>query len=435
MTRLHLELLGSPKIILDGKPDHLKNRRALALLFLLCVDPGPHSREQLADLLWHNPSERQTTPQLSGRLSRALSAFQKWLEPTADRNNYSFVKTTKDHLEFNEDSDYFLDVSEFRKLTTPNRFHPSKNDAETLETAVKLYAGPFLDHFYLRNNREFDHWCHIRRAELHDRFTSALHALTLYYARLKAYDRAIETLEPHLSSFEDESLHVLLLLFYVTAGKLNLAAEYQENMRNRGLVITLEVDELCQAVASKRITPQTVQNALFNSLANPHLHLAGVASIVNETFDALGFRNWLSLAPATQSVLHDARRLAVQLKFEQIGTPHLLLALLADNSAAGVRTYLKQSSLSVNKLHSTIKHVLGQGSGSTTKPFRTPRYDYILDRARDIAIIDNKNHVLPQHLLYAILEDKKGLVVAVLECLSVDLSSLMDSLLSHDTND
>src|SRR6266446_2432427 len=50
--RIQLKLLGPAEAALDGRPIVFRTKKALALLVYLAVDPGPHSRERLADLLW-----------------------------------------------------------------------------------------------------------------------------------------------------------------------------------------------------------------------------------------------------------------------------------------------------------------------------------------------------------------------------------------------
>ena len=52
MPRLRVYLLGTPRIEYEGEALKVTNRKALALLAYLILNPGLHSREHLATLLW-----------------------------------------------------------------------------------------------------------------------------------------------------------------------------------------------------------------------------------------------------------------------------------------------------------------------------------------------------------------------------------------------
>ena len=52
MSRLVLQLLGPPRIELDGNAIRPQRRKVLALLIYLAVEAKPHSREVLTELLF-----------------------------------------------------------------------------------------------------------------------------------------------------------------------------------------------------------------------------------------------------------------------------------------------------------------------------------------------------------------------------------------------
>ena len=52
MCCLALCLLGPPRVELEGKRVRIGRRKALALLAYLAAEPGRHSRDALATLLW-----------------------------------------------------------------------------------------------------------------------------------------------------------------------------------------------------------------------------------------------------------------------------------------------------------------------------------------------------------------------------------------------
>ena len=81
MHCLRILLLGAPRIALNNEPHTLNRRKCLALLAYLAIEPGPHSRDALAALLW--PGYDQTSAR--SNLRRTISLLnadlgQGWLD-------------------------------------------------------------------------------------------------------------------------------------------------------------------------------------------------------------------------------------------------------------------------------------------------------------------------------------------------------------------
>src|SRR5687768_7308383 len=73
-----LNLVGAPTVVLaDGSPvtSHL-GTKALALLTYLALEPGPHSREALADLLWGESPETEARASLRQALMQLRVALR-----------------------------------------------------------------------------------------------------------------------------------------------------------------------------------------------------------------------------------------------------------------------------------------------------------------------------------------------------------------------
>lgn len=81
MPRLELRLLGSPSVQVNHVPVRLTQRKALALLAYLTLEPSAHQRQKLADLFWPD------SPTDVGRaaLRNALSQLRQELGSCADR--------------------------------------------------------------------------------------------------------------------------------------------------------------------------------------------------------------------------------------------------------------------------------------------------------------------------------------------------------------
>ncbi len=65
---LSIELLGSPKVSLEGRGLRFGRKKALALLCYLAVEGGKHHRRELAELLWPRSDERRARTDLRSTL-------------------------------------------------------------------------------------------------------------------------------------------------------------------------------------------------------------------------------------------------------------------------------------------------------------------------------------------------------------------------------
>jgi DNA-binding SARP family transcriptional activator/TolB-like protein len=131
-------------------------RRTLALLAALAVagDRGL-SRDKLVGLLWPEVDEER------GRhsLTQALYAARRALDVDDLFVGGGDVRLRRDRCG--------SDVQDLEEAL----------DAEELERAAALYAGPFADGFFLAGSGEFEQWISVQRARLEDRMADALDRL------------------------------------------------------------------------------------------------------------------------------------------------------------------------------------------------------------------------------------------------------------------
>jgi DNA-binding SARP family transcriptional activator/tetratricopeptide (TPR) repeat protein len=137
-TELSLALLGPPVVRRDGTPVTFDTRKATALLALLAVTGREHSREQLADLLWPEADSVKGRASLRRTLSVTAAAM-------GDGLAISRTAVCLDPVTVR------VDVRDFESLIT-------RPDAASLEQAVQLYRGDFLDGFTLRGCPDFEEW-------------------------------------------------------------------------------------------------------------------------------------------------------------------------------------------------------------------------------------------------------------------------------------
>lgn len=147
-----------------------RTKKAIALLAYLALDPGPHQRERLADLLW--PS----VDAIDGRASlrTALSYIRQALGFHADR----MLTASRDMLGLLPGS-LELDVEALGHARRLARGAEGNGLRPKIEAAVGQYRGPFLAGMTIPDAPDFEAWIEAQRtywsgveAELLDRLAA-----------------------------------------------------------------------------------------------------------------------------------------------------------------------------------------------------------------------------------------------------------------------
>jgi DNA-binding SARP family transcriptional activator/predicted ATPase/Tfp pilus assembly protein PilF len=203
MTRLDVSLLGAFQVTGDGDPiTRFETDPARALLAYLAMHAGTtFRREVLADLLWPEQPRSEALHALRQTLSRVRRAIgdQKADQP--------FLHITRQTIQFNDDSDYWLDVDAFASLvdSTYEHSHRRLTGCRTcmprLREAADLYRGDLLSGFYL-GSLPFQEWLAMEREHLHRQAMEAFYHLAAYHNQrgehreAQAYARRQLALEP-----------------------------------------------------------------------------------------------------------------------------------------------------------------------------------------------------------------------------------------------
>jgi predicted ATPase/DNA-binding SARP family transcriptional activator len=183
MHRLELELLGPPRVILDGKPVKTDRHKAIGLLAYLAVEAKAHSREMLAALLWPDyPREnafsylRRTLWELNQMLGK------EWLE--TDRESVALARLPG----------LSLDSEAFQHLlaASPTQVNP-------LSEAVHLYRGDFLEGLVIADTAPYEEW-QVQQTEYYRReFGRALERLVASYEQNGEYESALPSAQRWLT--------------------------------------------------------------------------------------------------------------------------------------------------------------------------------------------------------------------------------------------
>jgi DNA-binding SARP family transcriptional activator len=210
VTSLHLHLLGVPDVRMHGQPVHLRTRKMLGLLIYLAVEEQPHSRGELAELLWHD------TPNTArAALRLALHHLGLLLGPGGgldiDRNR---VQLRRDGL--------WVDALILEARSSDHSREPEPADAD-------LWHGDFLEGLVVRGSPAWDDWLSQRTQHFSECYDTLLARLGHHQlARGLVWD-AVATARRRLSYQPlQEDAYLQLARAYLGAGQ---SAEAHETLR------------------------------------------------------------------------------------------------------------------------------------------------------------------------------------------------------------
>jgi DNA-binding SARP family transcriptional activator len=240
MTKvLNLALLGPLQLTFDNEPlIGLDSGKAQALLCYLAVNGRIHSRQALAGLLWGELPEADARRNLRG----VLLKLRQVIEP--------YLNITHQTVGFRQTMPYWLDTELFQAVSASGSI-----DGATLQTAVSLYRGEFLQEFYVRQAPEFEKWLqeqriwfHNQAIALHDQWVAYLLQEGNYYEEGVVVARQLVALEP-----TREASYRLLMQLLALSGQRTAALQQFEQCKKLladelGVDVSEETAVLCQQI-------------------------------------------------------------------------------------------------------------------------------------------------------------------------------------------
>ena len=185
---LRLALFGGLHLTLGGVPlAGFVSNKAPALLCYLALTGRPHTRAELAGLLWGEMLESVA----GGNLRKALSNLNQLVG--------QHLNITRQEVAFNRESPHWLDTAIFQAQLQAD---PAEQGPEHWREALALYLGDFLQGFYLRDAPAFETWMLLERDRLRTLAIGGLQRLAAYhrdrheYAVGLDYTNRLLTLEP-----------------------------------------------------------------------------------------------------------------------------------------------------------------------------------------------------------------------------------------------
>lgn len=211
--QLSLTLMGPFEALLDGGViAGFQSKKVCALLAYLAVEMArPHARETLAGMLW--PDVTEVCAHHS--LNQALSNLRRILCNPA--TTPSFLIFAPQTVQFNRNSDHWLDVEEFGRLVDWGIGKLDGGNEGRLEQAVALYRGPFLEGFSLADCPAYEEWIILQRERLHRLTLEAIHRLAEALATRGEFEQALHytwrqlELDPWLEEAHLQAMRCLAL--------------------------------------------------------------------------------------------------------------------------------------------------------------------------------------------------------------------------------
>ena len=280
MTRLSISLFGHFQVNLDQKPvTGFEANKVRALLAYLAVEvKNAHSREKLSGMLWPDIPDGSAYANLRFALSNLRKAI-------GDHNvQPPFLLITSDALQFNQNSNFELDVHMFtEKIDSPS--------IEQMQHAVSHYRGEFLEGFAIEDSATFEEWIVVNREQLQRKMLKLLRCLTDHFEELGDYGQALNyawqfvELEPWI----EEGQQKLMRLLALNGQRSEALAQYGACRRllfnELGVEPSNETSTLYQEIRSGlvRFQPPHVSPPAFLSSQSPSIEVERSVFVARDT--------------------------------------------------------------------------------------------------------------------------------------------------------
>lgn len=270
MIELKLTLLGQPKIHIDNKlvSSEMTTKGEALFIYLVLNRVRTHSREKLAELFWSDCYQAN----MRYNLRYTFWVLKKCLGSDNEEADYINM-IGKDECQFVfVGKRLWIDIEEFEMLAKKgmNPLMSEKDSIGTLEKALNLYQGGFLDGFYAKASTHFEDWVFFERERLQRIYFNLLLTLARLHAAGGDTERGIECLKILLASNPlQEDVHRELIKLYALSGNRMKAIQQYEScckLLRRELNISPmnETEELYYEITQKKQNESrlTIKSAL-----------------------------------------------------------------------------------------------------------------------------------------------------------------------------
>jgi DNA-binding SARP family transcriptional activator len=270
--RVRLKLLGGYDASVDGRPICFRTRKSFALFAYLALDPRPHRRESIAELLWPGRDGADTRANLRTALAYVRGAIGDRADAIllANRDVVGVAPGSVD-----------VDVDVLRTARQFIRRAPDMALRQQLECAVSHYRGPFLAELVFPDAPELEEWIEAQRTYWCNMASELLCQLATLQEGHGDLASAVETLEWWTEISRDEEQAWLRLIETHLNRKDQLAARhawerYRAAIRELSVAPSEPMTRLYERVLGRSDTPRPSKRQLSGSV-RPVVHAFAVA--------------------------------------------------------------------------------------------------------------------------------------------------------------
>ncbi len=269
---LEIYLFGTMQVLRNGQPiTDFASRKAEALLAYLLLNPQPHPRETLADLLWDDRTQKQAL----GNLRVLLSNLRKLLP--------DLLLIERQTVQRNPDCPLVLDTAALQAALALLDGEPMRGEtAVILQSALGKYHGPLLAGLFLRDARRFEEWLLVARERWQQQALRGLHQLALHQFSHGDLPAAIQTAQ-RLVALDPlrERSQQLLLRVLARQGHSNAALQQYQQFAELleaelGVPPAPETERLYQRIRQARTQPVRPLPPENGPLLGRHAELATI---------------------------------------------------------------------------------------------------------------------------------------------------------------
>jgi predicted ATPase/DNA-binding SARP family transcriptional activator len=236
MGLVRLTVFGQPEVFHDERRLSFALRKAEALLLYLAVEGGMHSRGKLTALLW--PDSEPSTAR--NALRNALALLRNLLGDTSVAGHSHLLQEPdllglNPHSPLERDLDVVLSAWKAAQgLTATISEEQRATLVATVQHALSLVRGPFLDGFGLREETAFDEWREQQQQQWQVRIYFLLERLSAWQEESAELEAAKATLTRWLAldPLAEEAARRLMRI-YLAQGDLTAGGRIYTTLRAR----------------------------------------------------------------------------------------------------------------------------------------------------------------------------------------------------------
>ena len=200
--KLHVYLLGPPRVVWSGTVLSIPRRQVRALLYRLAAEEKAIPRECLCFHFWSDRPESEARRNLTHLLTHLRRALP----------NPNLLVASRERVGLNT-YQVFCDLTAFTRLSNPD------SGIDCLHRAVELYRGVFLTGVSLTGSPEFESWIRQRQRECERRYLDVLAILIERHTARQELNAAIACARRYLATDElAEHVHRDLIALRASVG-------------------------------------------------------------------------------------------------------------------------------------------------------------------------------------------------------------------------